>query len=840
MFNVLSGSIDYHFIFIRHLISSLLLSNNCHASSNIDNYKYLTSEYNICTIVNGSVILDNDDERILSFFQHICEIIINNESICNIELPDDILDHSASALYEHIVDVTDKLFEIVEEKLLGQEQVFTEFCKFKENVQLSLAVDKERIFNCSDNKFPRPQNNHAWFTPAEINNSCSTPFIPKLNSKFYHKVMLQLVEVSATNIDPQVFAPTSYYMHPYYTELKNLAYPDWQMSEVSVTTPIIPPIESNVIFIDAEAGIMVMLEDIRAVKEVVISLLNHSFRSFQGYCCILQISTRFKDYAIDALVLRQKIGNLLGPICANPGLIKIFHNGQQDILWLQRDFGIYIVNCFDTFEAANLLKYPSSTLSNILKYYGGPPLRAQHEFCDWRIRPIDITLLRGACNNTRYIIYVYDALRNDLNRVYGREGLEAVLNVSRKICLRRYEREPFWPLGYRKLLNIPRKNAPKSDILTDLQDKIMRELWKWRDDSARDLDECVYYVMSNSELLRISSIMPITTASLLENCSPLSLLVIKNQDIIIDIVKGAVKEANQRDSDCQFSPKKVGLSFEENIVYGRALRTPCKELDCVDETSAMPSNNMLPGNSSMYTFTPAVVLAPPSLPLQSPSPVNHISTKYAESPVMPAEDIFKLAGWSTPGSDIINGTVSSPTFDEKYQIKMLQIDGGIEAKKSEKIIDDADASNNIFKKSSHSNDANTSRNIPETFEEIYEISNRNRKRNKDKRKLNEDDENNSEMQREINDVKNNTQNSNNNIITPNIDTQRQSQVHINMCSELSSSLFDEMTYFTYFNQASLDNSVDSTLDFVENLGWIKDCQERSKIKEENTLDSSEL
>ena len=841
MFDVLTGSIEHHFIFIKHLISCVILSNNDHISSNTDNYEYLTSQYNICTIVNGSVPLDNDDERILRFFRHICEIITSSDCMCNIGLPDDILDHSALALYEHIVDIIDKLFKIVEEKLLGQE-VFVEFCKFKENIQLSLAVDKERIFNCSVNNFPRPQSNHEWFTPAETDNSYSTPFIPKLNSKFYYKVMLELVEVSATNIEPQVFAPTSYYMHPYYTELKNLAYPDWQMNEVSVTTPVIPPIESNVIFIHNEAGVIDMLEEIKTVKEVVISLLNHCFRSFQGYCCIIQISTRFKDYAIDALVLRQKIGNLLGPICANPGLIKIFHNGQQEILWLQRDFGIYIVNCFDTFEAANLLKYPSSTLSHILKYYGGPSLRAQHKFCDWRIRPIDITLLQCACNNTRYIIYVYDALRNDLNRVYGREGLEAVLNVSRKICLRRYEKEPFWPLGYRKLLNIPRKNAPKSDILTDVQDKIMRELWKWRDDSARNLDESIYYVMSNSELLRIGSMMPITTASLLEHCSPLSLLVIKNQDIIIDIIKGVVKEANQRDSECNFSPKNAGLLFEDKIVYGRALRTPCKELDCVDVNSLMPSNNMLPGYGSIYTFTPAVVLAPPSMQLQSPSPVNYISTKHAESPAMPAEDIFKLAGWSTPGSDTISGTVSSPTFDEKYQVKILQIDGGIETKRSEKIDGDgmSATSNTIIKKSNHNNDSNSSRSIPETFEEIYEISNRNRKRNKDKRKLNEEDENNPEIHKEINDVKNNTQKPNNNDDNPNIDTQSHSQVRINMCAELSSSLFDEMKYFTYFNQASLHNSVDSTLDFVENLGWIKDFQERSKIKEESIMDSSEL
>jgi len=38
----------------------------------------------------------------------------------------------------------------------------------------------------------------------------------------------------------------------------------------------------------------------------------------------------------------------------------------MDIQWLQRDFGVYIVNMFDTGEAARALSFPSYALAYLL------------------------------------------------------------------------------------------------------------------------------------------------------------------------------------------------------------------------------------------------------------------------------------------------------------------------------------------------------------------------------------------------------------------------------------------------------------------------------------------
>lgn len=39
----------------------------------------------------------------------------------------------------------------------------------------------------------------------------------------------------------------------------------------------------------------------------------------------------------------------------------------MDIEWLQKDFGLYVVNMFDTGQAARYLKYSSAGLAYLLK-----------------------------------------------------------------------------------------------------------------------------------------------------------------------------------------------------------------------------------------------------------------------------------------------------------------------------------------------------------------------------------------------------------------------------------------------------------------------------------------
>ena len=49
---------------------------------------------------------------------------------------------------------------------------------------------------------------------------------------------------------------------------------------------------------------------------------NHSYRSFQGFVCLMQISTRRHDYIIDTLELRHAMHRLLDPF-TDPRIVKV-------------------------------------------------------------------------------------------------------------------------------------------------------------------------------------------------------------------------------------------------------------------------------------------------------------------------------------------------------------------------------------------------------------------------------------------------------------------------------------------------------------------------------------
>jgi len=49
---------------------------------------------------------------------------------------------------------------------------------------------------------------------------------------------------------------------------------------------------------------------------------HHSYRSFQGFLCLMQVSTRDHDYLVDVLELRHHM-NLLQDPFTNPSIVKV-------------------------------------------------------------------------------------------------------------------------------------------------------------------------------------------------------------------------------------------------------------------------------------------------------------------------------------------------------------------------------------------------------------------------------------------------------------------------------------------------------------------------------------
>jgi exosome complex exonuclease RRP6 len=64
----------------------------------------------------------------------------------------------------------------------------------------------------------------------------------------------------------------------------------------------------------------------------------------------------------------------------------VFHGAYMDIVWLQRDLGLYVVGLFDTHWASRTLGYAGGSLAFLLKKFIGFDADKKYQMADWRIR----------------------------------------------------------------------------------------------------------------------------------------------------------------------------------------------------------------------------------------------------------------------------------------------------------------------------------------------------------------------------------------------------------------------------------------------------------------------
>ena len=70
------------------------------------------------------------------------------------------------------------------------------------------------------------------------------------------------------------------------------------------------------------------------VHEVAVDLENHNYRSYQGFLCLMQLSTRSKDYIIDCLKLRDHVSTMLAVERSSTGVYCLFSHPRLFLLFL--------------------------------------------------------------------------------------------------------------------------------------------------------------------------------------------------------------------------------------------------------------------------------------------------------------------------------------------------------------------------------------------------------------------------------------------------------------------------------------------------------------------------
>ena len=376
------------------------------------------------------------------------------------------------------------------------------------------------------------------------------------------------------------------------------------------------------------------------VREIAVDLEHHSYRSFLGFTCLMQISTRTEDFVIDAIKLRSEM-HRLNELFTDFTLVKVLHGADFDIEWLQKDFGIYVVNMFDTGQASRALLYPHFSLSYLLQRFCNVNAQKQYQLADWRQRPLNDALIRYAREDTHYLLSIYDQLRAELvvqHRQLSPEvsPLLQVYDKSKQICKKVYKK----PLFYSKsFLSLCQNNSH----LNPRQTKALHDLCAWRDKTARENDENCEYVLKNHQLLKIAELLPREIYGILALCNPISSYVQANVHEIHEIVRNA--------RDCKetaINNAVGGLGVKENgpsTVNGQksvldsvvhlATFDPDSVLNCPhdfrhknnDETNDNMDTNQAPHEESVIHLNLKEIFIKPTLSLGPSLPKTLVNVK---------------------------------------------------------------------------------------------------------------------------------------------------------------------------------------------------------------------
>jgi len=250
------------------------------------------------------------------------------------------------------------------------------------------------------------------------------------------------------------------------------------------------------VWVDNSRTFQVMVDDLANQPQVAADTESNSLHAYREQVCLIQFSTTRTDYLVDPLELTDL--SLLAPILANPGIEKVFHAAEYDLICLRRDFGFVVSNLFDTMHASKILGYPAVGLDKLLSYKFGVQMDKRHQKANWATRPLTREQTHYARLDTHYLLELRGRLEQEL-RAKGRWVLAQ--EDFRRACE----------------VDVPKARSGEDAIrrfigrkdLSDRELTILNELCTWRESAAESLNRPLYKVLADDVLIGIARAAPI-------------------------------------------------------------------------------------------------------------------------------------------------------------------------------------------------------------------------------------------------------------------------------------------------------------------------------------------
>jgi ribonuclease D len=255
------------------------------------------------------------------------------------------------------------------------------------------------------------------------------------------------------------------------------------------------------IWVDRPANLRRMLAHLREEPALAVDTESNSLYVYQEQVCLIQISVPGTDYLVDPLALDDLSG--LGPLLADPAVLKVLHGAEYDLSVLHRDFDFRLANLFDTMWASRILGWPAHGLAALLEAHFGVRLNKKYQRANWGVRPLPPAQFDYARHDTHYLLPLQELQAREL-RATGRWN-QAQYRF-RKLTETRWEPKSFDPEGFWRISGV--------HDLDDTGRGVLRALYQFRDRCAQEENRPPFKVFSNRTLLALSEQRPSDVKSL--------------------------------------------------------------------------------------------------------------------------------------------------------------------------------------------------------------------------------------------------------------------------------------------------------------------------------------
>ena len=254
-------------------------------------------------------------------------------------------------------------------------------------------------------------------------------------------------------------------------------------------------------YIDTTPAADRFLAAVEQSTTVAVDTEGASFHRFVDRIYLLQMSTRDLTAVLDPLAIGKPAA--LGRILESNTIEKVFHDADYDLRLLHQDYEWNTRRLFDTRVAAQLLGIRAFGLAALLERSFGLKLDKKHQRADWSMRPLPKDMLDYASQDTMYLLELRDRLAGELESAgrwsWAKEEFERLEGT-------RWEQPEGEDNGYMRIKGA--RDLDRRELA------IFRELVRFRDGIARELDRATFRVAGNEALFAVAKERPTTIEQL--------------------------------------------------------------------------------------------------------------------------------------------------------------------------------------------------------------------------------------------------------------------------------------------------------------------------------------